>query len=69
MSMLKNVCSWTDSSNGQIVVGASVLILGLTHFGWASGFSSMGVGGITVGTIAGTVGVVVGVCILANRFM
>jgi len=69
MSMLKNVCSWTDTSNGQIVVGASVLILGLTHFGWASGFSSMGMGGITVGTIAGTVGVVVGVCILANRFM
>ena len=69
MSMLKNVCSWTDTSNGQIVVGASVLILGLTHFGWASGFSSMGMGGITVGTIAGTVGVVVGVCILTNRFM
>ena len=69
MTMLKNVCSWTDSPNGQIVVGASVLILGLTHFGYGIGMGDMGFGGITVGMIAGTVGVVVGVCILANRFM
>ena len=69
MGIMKNMCSWTDTSNGQIVVGASVLILGLTHFGYGMGMGDMGFGGITVGTIAGTVGVIVGVCILVNRFM
>ena len=69
MTWINNLCSWTDSSNGQIVVGASVLILGLTHFGWASGFASMGVGGITVGTVAGAVGVLVGASMLYNTFM
>ncbi len=67
--MMKDICSWTDGPNGQIVVGASVLILGLTHFGYGMGLGDIGIGGISVGMIAGTVGVVVGVCILANRFM
>ncbi len=69
MSMMKDMCSWTEGPTGQIVVGASVLILGLTHFGFGMGMGDMGFGGISVGMIAGTVGVVVGVCILANRFM
>ena len=69
MTGLKDLTSWTDSKTGKVVVGASVLVLGLTHFGWASGFSSMGVGGITVGTVAGAVGVLVGASMLYNTFM
>ena len=67
--MLNSVCNWTTTSNGQMIVGASVLVLGLTHFGWASGVANWGMGGITVGMVAGTVGVVVGSCVLLNRFM
>ncbi len=64
MSMIKDMCSWTDGPNGQIVVGASVLILGLTHFGYGMGLEGM-LGG-WVGTAVGTVGVVVGSCVLLN---
>ncbi len=69
MTMLKNVCSWTDSPNGQIVVGASVLILGLTHFGYGMGISDMGFGMVTIGNVAGLVGVVVGGCMVLNQVM
>ena len=62
----ETLCGWTSTDNGQIIVGASVLVLGLAHFGRASDIMSMGVGGITVGAIAGTVGVVVGACTLMN---
>jgi hypothetical protein len=69
MSMLRDVCNWTSSENGQVVVGASVLVLGLTHFGYGMGIGDMGIGPLRIGTIAGAVGVVVGACVLANRFM
>ena len=69
MTGLKDLTAWTDSKMGKVVVGASVLDLGLTHFGWASGVAGMGVGGITIGTVAGTVGVLVGASMLYNTFM
>ena len=68
-NMFKQVCNWTGTENGQVVVGASVLILGLAHFGKASGIMNVGFGPLSVGMVAGTVGVVVGACVLANRFM
>ncbi len=69
MTGMKDLTAWTDSKGGKVVVATSILVLGLTHFGWASGVASMGVGGITVGTIAGTVGVLVGASMLYNTFM
>tara|TARA_R100001015_G_C4557597_1_gene118124 strand:- start:559 stop:786 length:228 start_codon:yes stop_codon:yes gene_type:complete len=69
MKAIKDVCSRTETPNGQIVVGASVLLLGLAHFGKDSGLMNFSVGPVSVGTVAGTVGVVVGSCILINRFM
>jgi len=67
--MFNKICNWTGTDNGQIVVGASMLILGLAHFGKASGVMDLGLGPISVGMIAGTVGVVVGACVLSNRFI
>ena len=64
--MIREVCKRTETPTGQIVVGASVLILGLTHFGYGMGVENM-LGG-WVGKIAGGVGVLVGSCILVNRF-
>jgi len=69
MNQIKKVCSMTQTSKGQIVVGASVLLLGLGHFGKDSGIMNFSVGPISVGTVAGLTGVVVGSCILLNRFM
>ena len=69
MQAIKDVCKRTEPPTGQIVVGASVLLLGLGHFGKDSGLMSMSVGPVSVGMVAGFVGVVVGSCILLNRFM
>ena len=69
MSGMMDLTAWTDSKCGKVVVATSILVLGLTHFGWASGVASMGVGGITVGTVAGAVGVFVGASMLYNTFM
>ena len=63
-AMITDICKRTESPNGQIVVGASVLILGLTHFGYSMGLESM-LGG-WVGT---AVGVLVGSCVLLNVIM
>ena len=65
MEMLNKLCSWTDDY--PVVVGASVLILGLSYFGYGMGLEGM-LGG-WVGTVVGTVGVVTGGCVLLNVFM
>lgn len=65
--MIKDVCKRTETPTGKIVVGASVLILGLTHFGYGMGMDDM-LGG-WVGTAIGAVGVVVGTCVLVNVVM
>ena len=70
MQMIKDVCKRTETPTGQIVVGASVLLLGLGQFGMASGITDMSVPVIgSVGKLAGVIGVVVGTCVLINRFM
>ena len=69
MTGMKDLTAWTDTKGGKVVVATSILVLGLTHFGWASGVAGMGVGGITVGTVAGAVGVFVGAAMLYNTFM
>lgn len=69
LGMIKEVCKKTQTPTGQIVVGASVLLLGLGHFGKDSGLMNMSVGPVSIGKVAGSVGVVVGACILMNRFM
>jgi len=66
---MTGLMNWTNSNTGKIVVGVSILVLGLTHFGWASGVADMGVRGITVGTVAGAIGVFVGASMLYNSFM
>ena len=68
--MIKDVCKQTETPTGQIVVGASVLLLGLGQFGMASGITDMSVPVIgSVGKLAGVIGVVVGTCVLINHFM
>ena len=70
MQLIKDVCKRTETPTGQIVVGASVLLLGLGQFGRASGITDMSVPFIgSVGKLAGAIGVVVGTCVLINRFM
>lgn len=70
MQMIKDVCKQTETPTGQIVVGASVLLLGLGQFGMASGITDMSLPVIgSVGKLAGVIGVVVGTCVLINRFM
>ena len=69
MQEIKDICKRTETPTGRIVVGASVLLLGLGHFGKDSGLMNMSVGPVSIGMVAGTVGVVVGSCILLNRFM
>ena len=70
MQMIKDVCKQTETPTGQIVVGASVLLLGLGQFDMASGITDMSVPVIgSVGKLAGVIGVVVGTCVLINRFM
>ena len=41
MQMIKDVCKRTETPTGQIVVGASVLLLGLGHFGKDSGLMNI----------------------------
>ena len=67
MNTIKDICKRTETQKGRLLVGASVLILGLTHFGKSMGLENM-LGG-WVGTVAGSVGVVVGVCVLMNVVM
>jgi len=70
MMDIKSICNWTSSDNGQMIVGASVLLLGAAHFGKASGITDFSLPIVgSVGNLAGGIGVVVGVCVLANRLM
>ena len=70
MMDIKSICNWTSSENGQIVVGASVLLLGAAHFGKASGITDISLPIVgSVGNLAGGIGVLVGACVIANRFM
>ena len=70
MQLIKDVCKRTETPTGQIVVGASVLLLGLGQFGMASGITDYSLPIIgSVGKLAGVIGVVVGTCVLINRFM
>ena len=69
MQAIKDICKRTETPTGRIIVGASVLLLGLGHFGKDSGLMNMSVGPVSIGMVAGGVGVVVGSCILLNRFM
>jgi len=64
---IKKVCGMTTQY--PTVVGTSVLLLGLGHFGKDSGLMNMSVGPVSVGMIAGGVGVAVGSCMILNRFM
>lgn len=50
--------NWTKTDNGQIIVGLSVLTLGLGYFGYGMGLENA-LGG-KVGMAMGAVGVLVG---------
>ena len=60
--------SWTTTTWGKTVVGVSILGLGLGHFGRGSDWMSKSVMGVSVGTVAGAVGVLVGATMLLKRF-
>jgi hypothetical protein len=55
---------WTNTTWGQVVVGVSILGLGAAHFGKGSDLMSKSVMGISVGTVAGAVGVLIGLTTL-----
>ena len=61
---------WTTTRWGQVVVGSSILVLGLGHFGKQPRFTEwkIPVVGWTLGTVAGGVGVLVGIMTLWGRF-
>jgi len=70
MQVVKDVCKRTETDKGKIVVGASVLLLGLGQFGMASGITDMSLPVVgSVGKLAGAIGVLVGSCVIINRFM
>jgi len=56
--MMDKLTNWTTTENGQIIVGVSVLTLGLSTFGYGMGLEDM-LGG-KVGLAMGVVGVIVG---------
>ena len=56
--------SWTTTTWGKTVVGVSILGLGAAHFGKGSDWMSRSVMGISVGTVAGAVGVLIGLTTL-----
>ena len=56
--------SWTTTTWGKTVVGVSILGLGAAHFGKGSDLMSKSVMGISVGTVAGAVGVLIGLTTL-----
>ena len=60
--------SWTTTTWGKTVVGASILGLGLGHFGKGSDWMSKSVMGVSVGTVVGGVGVLIGATMLLKRF-
>ena len=70
MQAVKDICKRTETPMGKVVVGTSVLLLGLCQFGMASGITSFSLPIVgSVGKLAGAIGVVVGSCVLINRFM
>ena len=60
--------SWTTTTWGKTVVGVSILGLGLGHFKQGSDWMSRSIMGVSVGTVAGAVGVLVGSTMLLRRF-
>ena len=70
MTDMKMLTNWTHETWGKVVVGVSILGLGLGHFG--KGFELAGmdrsVMGVSLGTIAGGVGVLIGATMLIDRF-
>ena len=67
MKMIKDICRKADDH--KMLVGVGVLVLGATHFGYGMGISDMGFGMVTIGNVAGLVGVVVGGCMVLNQVM
>ena len=67
MKMVKDICRKADEH--RMWVGVGVLVLGLTHFGYGMGVSDMGFGMVTIGNVAGLIGVVVGGCMVLNQVM
>jgi hypothetical protein len=65
MDMIKDITKWTTTKTGQIIIGVSVLGLGLGHFGYGMGLENM-LGG-KVGMVMGAVGVLVGLSTLKEQ--
>jgi hypothetical protein len=67
--MLSMLTNWTKTTFGQVVVGGSILLLGLGHFGKGREVMDMSIPvvGISLGTVAGAVSVLVGITMLMDR--
>ena len=65
MDILNDLTKWTTTKTGQVIVGVSVLGLGLSTFGYGMGLENM-LGG-KVGKVMGAVGVLVGLSTLIEQ--
>ena len=63
------MCIRDRTTFGQVVVGGSILLLGLGHFGKGREVMDMSIPvvGISLGTVAGAVSVLVGITMLMDR--
>ncbi len=68
MTDMGMLTSWTTTTWGKVVVGVSILGLGLGHFGMVSAMMEKSIMGISLSTVAGGVGVLIGATILIDRF-
>ena len=68
MTDMKMLTNWTHETWGKVVVGVSILGLGLAHFGKGSEWMDRSVMGVSLGTVAGGVGVLIGATMLIDRF-
>ncbi len=68
MTDMGMLTSWTTTTWGKVVVGVSILGLGLGHFGMGSAMMEKSIMGISLSTVAGGVGVLIGATMLLDRF-
>lgn len=65
MTGLTNLCSWTKTDGGSMLIAGSLFLTGLNFMGWLpAGVTDFGFGPVTVGNTVGMVSLVGGACLL-----